>query len=67
MAAVGLHDRELWLDQFEPARNNDPGLRRYAAQQAEGIIEAVSLLDELHAVKPLMAALRGPDHQAPVV
>lgn len=35
IAAVALHDRRLWLDQFEPARYNDAKLRRFAAEQVE--------------------------------
>jgi 2-methylcitrate dehydratase PrpD len=34
-AAVILHDRELTLAQFEPARYNDPTLQRFAAEQVE--------------------------------
>jgi 2-methylcitrate dehydratase PrpD len=34
-AAVVLHDRELWLDQFEPERYDDPVLKRYAAECVE--------------------------------
>jgi len=34
-AAVILHDRALTLAQFEPARYNDPKLRRFAAEQVE--------------------------------
>jgi 2-methylcitrate dehydratase PrpD len=34
-AAVILHDRELTLAQFEPARYNDPKLVRFAADQVE--------------------------------
>jgi 2-methylcitrate dehydratase PrpD len=34
-AAVFLHDRELTLAQFEPARYDDPKLRRFAAEQVE--------------------------------
>lgn len=34
-AAVILHDRELSLAQFEPARYDDPVLRRFAAEQVE--------------------------------
>jgi 2-methylcitrate dehydratase PrpD len=34
-AAVILHDRELTLSQFEPARYDDPVLRRFAAEQVE--------------------------------
>lgn len=34
-AAVILHDRALTLAQFEPARYDDPGLRRFAAEQVE--------------------------------
>ena len=31
-AAVVLHDRELWMDQFEPGRYDDPALKRYATE-----------------------------------
>lgn len=34
-AAVVLHDRQLSLAQFEPARYNDPELVRFAAEQVE--------------------------------
>jgi 2-methylcitrate dehydratase PrpD len=34
-AAASLHDRALTLDQFEPARYNDPKLARFAAEQVE--------------------------------
>jgi 2-methylcitrate dehydratase PrpD len=34
-AAVILHDRALTLAQFEPARYDDPKLRRFAAEQIE--------------------------------
>jgi len=34
-AAVILHDRELSLAQFAPARYDDPQLRRFAAEQVE--------------------------------
>lgn len=34
-AAAILHDRALTLAQFEPARYNDPGLARFAAEQVE--------------------------------
>jgi 2-methylcitrate dehydratase PrpD len=34
-AAVILHDRVLTLAQFEPARYDDPQLRRFAAEQVE--------------------------------
>ena len=34
-AAVILHDRELTLAQFEPARYDDPALRRAAAEQVD--------------------------------
>jgi 2-methylcitrate dehydratase PrpD len=34
-AAVILHDQELTLAQFEPARYDDPGMRRAAAEQIE--------------------------------
>ena len=35
VAAVILHDRALSLQQFEPARYDDAGLRRFAADQVE--------------------------------
>lgn len=49
-AAAILHDRALTLDQFEPARYDDPALRRAAAEQVEvvadpalkGIVAAVT-------------------------
>jgi 2-methylcitrate dehydratase PrpD len=31
-AAVVLHDRELWMEQFEPERYDDPALKRYATE-----------------------------------
>src|SRR5499425_606927 len=34
-AAVILHDQELTLDQFEPARYDDPKMRRAAAEQID--------------------------------
>ena len=34
-AAVILHDQQLTLAQFEPARYDDPGMRRTAAEQIE--------------------------------
>jgi 2-methylcitrate dehydratase PrpD len=34
-AAVILHDRKLTLAQFEPARYDDPKLRRFAAEQVD--------------------------------
>jgi len=37
VAAVILQDRELTLDQFEPARYNDPKLVQFAAEQVEVI------------------------------
>jgi 2-methylcitrate dehydratase PrpD len=30
-----LHDRELWLDQFEPGRYEDPALKRFAKERIE--------------------------------
>jgi len=38
-AAVVLHDRELTLAQFEPARYDDPKLRRFAAEQVEVVAD----------------------------
>ncbi len=35
VAAVSVHDRALTLAQFEPARYDDPKLRRFAEQQVE--------------------------------
>jgi 2-methylcitrate dehydratase PrpD len=35
VSAVVLHDRELWLDQFGPARYNDPALRRFIDERVE--------------------------------
>jgi 2-methylcitrate dehydratase PrpD len=34
-AAAALHDRSVWLDQFEPARYNDPKLQRFAQERVE--------------------------------
>ena len=34
-ASIILHDRELTLAQFEPARYNDPKVKRFAAEQVE--------------------------------
>ncbi|MHB8992137.1 MAG: MmgE/PrpD family protein [Chloroflexota bacterium] len=34
-AAAVLHDHDLWLDQFEPARYNAPDLRRFASERVE--------------------------------
>jgi 2-methylcitrate dehydratase PrpD len=39
-AAVILHDRELSLAQFEPARYDDPKLRKFAAEQVEVTADA---------------------------
>ncbi len=38
-ASVVLHDRELWMDQFEPARFNDPAVRRFALECIELIAD----------------------------
>lgn len=38
-AAAILHDRTLTLAQFEPARYNDPALRRFAAEQVEVVCD----------------------------
>jgi 2-methylcitrate dehydratase PrpD len=35
-----LFDRELWMDQFEPARFNDPEVRRFALERVELISDA---------------------------
>jgi len=47
-AAVILHDQELTLAQFEPARYDDPNMRRAAAEQIE--IRADPALGEVQAV-----------------
>lgn len=39
-AAAILHDRALTLAQFEPARYDDPALRRFAAEQVEVVADA---------------------------
>jgi 2-methylcitrate dehydratase PrpD len=43
-----LHDQELTLDQFEPARYDDPKLRRAAAEQVE--LRAAAALKGVQAV-----------------
>ena len=47
-AAVILHDQELTLTQFEPARYDDPNMRRAAAEQIE--IRADPALSEVQAL-----------------
>jgi len=47
-AAVILHDQQLTLDQFEPARYDDPAMRRAAAEQIE--IRADAALSGVEAV-----------------
>ena len=39
-AAVILHDRELTLGQFEPARYDDPALRKFSAENVEVVADA---------------------------
>ena len=39
-AAVILHDRELTLAQFEPARYDDPALRKFSAENVEVVADA---------------------------
>ncbi len=39
-AAIVLFDRELWMDQFEPARHNDPAVRGFALERIELISDA---------------------------
>ncbi len=39
-AAVVLFDRELWMDQFEPARHNDPAVRQFALEQVQLVSDA---------------------------
>ena len=38
-AAAVLHDRALTLEQFEPARYNDPKLSRFAAEKVDVVID----------------------------
>jgi 2-methylcitrate dehydratase PrpD len=47
-AAVILHDQQLTLEQFEPARYDDPAMRRAAAEQIE--IRADAALSGVEAV-----------------
>src|SRR3954470_1519067 len=53
-AAVILHDRELTLAQFEPARYDDPALRKFAAEQVDVTIDSalsgVQAVVEAHTV-----------------
>jgi 2-methylcitrate dehydratase PrpD len=39
-AAAILHDRELTLTQFDPARYNDPALKAFAAERVEVVADA---------------------------
>jgi 2-methylcitrate dehydratase PrpD len=48
IAAVILHDRALNLEQFEPARYDDPALRRFAAEKVT--VEADPSLSEAQAI-----------------
>ena len=52
IAAVILHDRTLTLAQFEPARYDDPVLRRFAAERVE--IVADPSLAEAQAIAELV-------------
>src|SRR5260370_37201020 len=47
-AAIILHDQELTLAQFEPARYDDPKMRRAAAEQIA--VRADAALGEVHAL-----------------
>jgi 2-methylcitrate dehydratase PrpD len=61
-AAVILHDRELTLAQFEPARYNDPKLVRFAADQVEvkpdSTLAGVQALAEAETVDGSTVAIR---------
>ncbi len=50
-AAIVLFDRELWMEQFEPARFNDPAVRRFALEQiqlvADPVLRGVQAIVEL--------------------
>ena len=39
-AAIVLFDRELWMDQFELERYNDPDVRRFALERVELVADA---------------------------
>jgi len=39
-AAVVLHDRECWLEQFEPERLADPVLTRFATERIQVVVDA---------------------------
>jgi len=38
-AAVVLHDRECWLEQFEPERLADPAVSRFATQRIQVVVD----------------------------
>lgn len=61
-AAVVLKDRELWIDQFDPERYNDPDLQRFATERVEllsdpeltgvqAIVEAHTEAGKIHSVR----------------
>lgn len=54
IAAVILHDRALNLAQFEPARYDDPALRRFAAERVE--VVADPSLSEAQAVAEIVTS-----------
>ena len=54
-AAVILHEKQLTLAQFEPARYNDPALRRFAAERVEVICDST-----LTGVQAIVEADMGP-------
>jgi 2-methylcitrate dehydratase PrpD len=61
-AAVILHDRELTLSQFEPARYDDPVLRKFAAEQVDVEIDpalsGVQAVVEVHTMDGKTLSLR---------
>jgi 2-methylcitrate dehydratase PrpD len=50
-AAVVLHDRTLWMDQYQPKRFNDPAVRRFALEQVELVSDPA-----LHGVQAVVEA-----------
>jgi 2-methylcitrate dehydratase len=54
IAAVILHDRALTLSQFEPARYDDPALRRFTAERVE--VVADPSLSEAQAIAEIVTA-----------
>jgi hypothetical protein len=54
-AAVVLHDRELWMEQFELRR---AARGRLGDREVEVVLEKIAHLEELKSVRSMMAVLR---------